>query len=218
MHPSYYGARPPGQAYTPQQVYQMQQAQQMYQMRTQQQQLYQMQHAQQATAAQMPIPHAQPPLHAQNPVPRPPRAPQPRAPPANAPGAPAVPGDPVQLPPWAPADAAELAYYESLFLAADPQRKGWVDGKAAFDLMSRSRLSRDALRQIWALADSSKRGALARPNAHHAHPHITSHMHPWIIGTTWLHHLACAARAQKHEEQRRVCSPESWVSQQCQPA
>ena len=33
---------------------------------------------------------------------------------------------------------------------------------------------------------------------------------------TLHHHLACAARAQKHDEQRRFCSPESWVSHQCQ--
>ena len=40
-------------------------------------------------------------------------------------------------------------------------------------------------------------------------PSCTHHM-------TLHHHLACAARAQKHDEQCRFCSPESWVSHQCQ--
>ena len=35
-------------------------------------------------------------------------------------------------------------------------------------------------------------------------------MDPWYHMA--LHHLVCAARAQKHDEQRRLCSPESPVS------
>ena len=39
---------------------------------------------------------------------------------------------------------------------------------------------------------------------------------PWYHMT--LHHLVCAARAQKHEEQPRLCSPESLVSRRYQAA
>ena len=60
-----------------------------------------------------------------------------------------------------------------------------------------------------------------RACSHRSHRGHRSYLHPhrhvWTSGTTWPPSRR-AARAQKHEEHRRICSPESSFSHQCKLA
>ena len=54
--------------------------------------------------------------------------------------------------------------------------------------------------------------------SHRGHrSYLHPHRHVWTSGTTWPPSRR-AARAQKHEEHRRICSPESSFSHQCKLA
>ncbi|KAG8953962.1 actin organization and endocytosis protein [Tulasnella sp. 424] len=64
--------------------------------------------------------------------------------------------------PWA-LSKDERKRYDDIFRAWDAQGTGFISGKTALEVFGQSGLSKDDLKQIWDLADSTNRGSLNMP-------------------------------------------------------